>query len=286
MPRSLISRTTIRLVAALSLVSALPTPAAAQQVPARRMSAFMRAIQEEAPDSVAAYFPKRGEWTWVQTVRRDRWRVDGKRETPPILSAGTWRFPAAATVAAIDAGGPACESFYRASGEVGPLSGSLSGHMFLRDEQTWRRVGRNRFVPPGAPARSSVFVEWRREGGEWVVSSFGDDLLRDPRLLGTELSSAVRDSVPGQPLPPGPAHASRAAWFVGNKPIRMERFIYVKYGLPRKLADQEIVRVGRVGSIPVFAEAGFDQGTPEVIYVPSVPSEYQPYHGFGRLPCR
>ncbi|HEX8244638.1 MAG TPA: hypothetical protein VF541_14125 [Longimicrobium sp.] len=39
----------------------------------------------------------------------------------------------------------------------------------------WRRVRGNRFVPVGDPNSAGFFVEWRREGGRWVVSAFGDE---------------------------------------------------------------------------------------------------------------
>jgi len=47
----------------------------------------------------------------------------------------------------------------------------------------WRLVGGNRFVPPGAPASSRTFVEWRQEGNRWVISAFGDEWFQNPDQL-------------------------------------------------------------------------------------------------------
>jgi len=52
-------------------------------------------------------------------------------------------------------------------------------HQILTRGTGWRRVAGNRFVPPGAPASSPVFIEWRREGDTWVVSSIGDEAFTD-----------------------------------------------------------------------------------------------------------
>ena len=66
-----------------------------------------------------------------------------------------------------------------------------SGTVVLRPGR-WRRVGGNRFVPPGAPASSPIFVEWRREGDAWVVAAAGASL--GPLV---EMSTERFDGVPG-----------------------------------------------------------------------------------------
>jgi hypothetical protein len=51
----------------------------------------------------------------------------------------------------------------------------LFAHQVMMRGVEWRRVSGTRFVPPGETAASAIFVEWRREGSKWVVSSFGDE---------------------------------------------------------------------------------------------------------------
>lgn len=47
--------------------------------------------------------------------------------------------------------------------------------VITRTSLAWRLVGGSRFVPPGAPASSSTYVEWRREGSTWVIGALGDE---------------------------------------------------------------------------------------------------------------
>ncbi|HEX9939091.1 MAG TPA: hypothetical protein VGB15_18255 [Longimicrobium sp.] len=54
-------------------------------------------------------------------------------------------------------------------------------HQVLCRGVAWRPVSPTRFVPPGAGASSPTFVEWRREGGRWVIAAFGEETFaRDP----------------------------------------------------------------------------------------------------------
>jgi hypothetical protein len=141
-------------------------------------------------------------------------------------------------------------------------------------------VGGTRFVPPGEPARSPAYVEWRLEDGEWVVSSIGDEQIyqRPRRPMRNEVT---RDRRPG---PDDGVYAAGAEWYVMNEPIAFNGNRYVKYGLPRPLAAHEIERVGTLGGVAVYAEAASERM--EVLYVAVGPGSYQPYQGSGSHRCR
>lgn len=96
--------------------------------------------------------------------------------SPGRTSVGTWRFTAADVPRAGDPGGPLSGVF--AILVEGQPVGRLA-HQVLHRGTAWRRVHGTRFVPPGAPASSAVFVEWRREGNAWVVSAVGDEAFLD-----------------------------------------------------------------------------------------------------------
>jgi hypothetical protein len=251
-------------------------PAAAQPGVEARMRAFTDAMADGQIDSVAAFFPRRGAWTWVLTTH------DGARGD----RVGVWRFDAEQTHRAIDDGGPVCDSFslqfeMRA---IGPLSEQMMG-----SSRPWRRVRGNRFVPRGASAGSPAFVQWRREDGAWVVSAFGDERWTRPRLLGVERNEGRRDSVRAEPLtlpiPPGAPAAAGADWFVDNEPILFAGIRYIKYALPRTLAPGDVTRVGTLHGVGLYAETG-ETGSAEVLYVPVAPGfEFQPYNAFGSPPC-
>lgn len=154
-------------LAALLLAALWTVPGAAQALPpadeaslTARMHAFLTGIASVGKDSAAAFFPRSGDFTWVETTHyADRDVV------------GTWRFPAADFRAA-----------YRnllndmLTGHVeGNRVGSFSHQLRFRGSP-WRRApGGNRFVPADAPDSSPIFVQWRREDGRWVVSVIGDE---------------------------------------------------------------------------------------------------------------
>ena len=238
-----------------------------------RMQAFLREIQEAPNTGLAAFFPRRGDWTWVQTLRDER----GGRRT------GIWRFPGKETLRAIGEGGPVCDSFNSSGGEVGPVEWRLGMQALMRGGP-WRRVRGNRFVPAGASARSPVFVEWRREDGRWVVSAFGDEDLYLPPLLGRDAGEIVPDTL--TPLA-SPRYAANAGWYIGHQPIVLTGWRYVKDHPPYRLSAEDAARLRRVGvleGVIVYAEPA--EGIPEMLWVPVSPGEFQPYTGFGAPPCR
>lgn len=170
MPACSISR-----LAFLGLVVAtlarLPDPSAAQATNAARAdsavtlddraSAFLRTVGRQNADSIAVFFPRTGDWTYVHTAHHG----DEPRE-------GVRRFRGPEALAAIRLRGPLWASF-EIQVESQPIG--LFAHQVLHRGTAWRRVRGNRFVPPDAPASSPIFVEWRREEGQWVVSAFGDE---------------------------------------------------------------------------------------------------------------
>ncbi len=239
------------------------------------MRAFIHAVAEEPRDSVTTYFPKRGDWTWVPAF------VYGNRRVPP----GAWRFRGPETLRVLSAGGPVCDSFAQYGGDYGPVEGSFVSRA-ASGKGRWRRVRGNRFVPPGASAGSPTFVEWRREDGRWVVSSFGDGYLYlGPRLLGRELNEGTRDR-PGRPVvPAGTGYAAGAEWYERNELITFEGMRYVKYGLPRPIGDGEVERIGSLGRVALFAEAGMGEQQGVILYIPVSAGQYQPYYPAGGSAC-
>jgi hypothetical protein len=266
------TRISLRIATLLALAA---VPAAAQARDAG-LDARMRAFAESAPDapndSVAAFFPRRGDWTWVQAWQRE----DGGIEP----GAGVWRFSGAETPRAIGAGGPVCDSF-ESPGGAGPFEGRL-GMQTRMHRGPWRRVRGTRFVPPGEPASSPVFVEWRREDGAWVVSSFGDvGIRRGPRLLGRVAGPLTRDTTL---LPEDAAFvpADQHVIVLGGRR-------YAKSGTPRALdaaARARMVRIGLLGRVSVFTERGADPEMPYAVYLLTTPGLFQAYDTELPRPCQ
>ncbi|HYW14182.1 MAG TPA: hypothetical protein VE871_19610 [Longimicrobium sp.] len=273
-------RTSLLRLAAVASLAALPAIAqdrpAAMPTLAARMDAFLLQSPWEPADSVAAFFPRRGDWTWVQT-----WRANGR-----TAGGGTWRFSAAETARAIGAGGAACRSFQGSGGEIGPVLGLLAAHAQAHPAG-WRRVAGSRFVPPGASGGSPVFVEWRREDGRWVVAGFGDAQERVPRVLGVEAGTVARDT---SLVPEGAAYAAGMDWYETGEPVTLGGLHYVKYALPRVFPESDrrhLERIGVAGRVSVYMEAAAApaEAVPEVLYLPVAPGEFQAYTGFGNVPC-
>jgi hypothetical protein len=243
-----------------------------------RMRTLADSMREYGPnESFAAFFPRRGSWTWMPTVRK---APDGDRT-------GSWHFLASQTVEALSSTGPLCPSFFRGGGEVGTTPTTNAG--WLSDEKRgWRRVGR-RFVPRGEPASSPTFVEWRREDGEWVIAAFGDeDTWFPPQPPPND--PLVRRSAAGPlltlPLPADGRYAGSAPWFLSHERIRLDGSMRVKYGLPRRLENGDVTRIGWIEGVPVYTEPD-DAAAATVIYV-AVDAEgtFQPYYPASNYYCR
>ncbi|HEX2080244.1 MAG TPA: hypothetical protein VHG08_21255 [Longimicrobium sp.] len=239
-----------------------------------RMQAFLTALGEHPRDSLVSFLPRRGEWTWVVTTHT----LTGDR-------IGLWRFGKDDLLPAIEETGPLCDSFSW-GGDV-MLTGTLMSHV-IRNRGPWRRVPGNRFVPPGASVRAPVFVEWRREDGQWVFSAYGDERRRGPRLLGHSANEVVRDAGPRSPPPAEETadarYAAGAPWYEHNGPLVVDGVSLDRYGAPRPLSPGELVRFGTVHGVPAYVEPG-STGTPGVVYVPVSHGVYQPYQAMAGTGC-
>jgi hypothetical protein len=273
-----------------ALAIAAPGPAEAQTAPPelrRRMDAFVTALAAQEPmEKIAGFFPRQAQWELVQTPHR----------VAPGAAVGRHRFAPGQTLAAISEGGPVCDSFGGVVGDVGAYEGTLvmqaaraDGRWSFsgRGEGRWRYAGHGRFVPPGARRDWHVYVQWTREHGTWVIERIGEEYWYQPRTIGDRAWPRVtRDTAAGRELPMERRYGSRAGWFVQSGPITLGEHHYVKYGLPRTLAEGDVIRFGSVGVVPVFVEPAANRRTPEVVYVLAGPNLYQPYQGFGHSICR
>jgi hypothetical protein len=264
------SRESVLLAVWLVLAASPVRAQAPDEALATRMRAFMQAAPEAPNDSVAAFFPRRGEWTWVHTRR--------PFDAPGPPRVGTWRFRGGAeTLRAIGAGGPVCESFDQPAG-IGPYEGRL-GMQTVMQRGPWRRVRGTRFVPAGESAASPVFVEWRREDGAWVVSAFGDVDVYFPRMLGRRVPAAWRDTTGVLE----DAAFAPADWYV----ITVNGLHYNRYGNPRPLDRARLVRIGLYQGVSIFAERQEDPEWPYIVYLPTAPGQVQGYQApHGRYVCQ
>jgi hypothetical protein len=258
---------------ALAIAAAAPPSAAGQEagarVPQARMNAFVRAIGVYPRDTLLAFFPRRGTWTWMLTTRR------GDDATP-----GLWRFGPADLVRAIDHPGPLCETFSR-GGDAMPFQ-SLR-YQGRGEPHPWLRVGAFHFVPPGASSGSATFVRWRREDGRWVIDAIGGEVAARTRLLGRALTEVVRDL--GGPPPADEGYAAGAAWYESNLPLVVGDERLDKYGLPRGIPADLLLRYGFVDGVAAYAEAGTEREKPSVLYVPVSTGMYQPYQFMTSTGC-
>ena len=256
----------LRLVLACAVLAAAAPPSAAGQrsesVDAR-MTAFVRALHRHPPDSLAAFFPRQGTWTWVKTTR-----YGGRADV-----VGRWVFRGADLPEAAEPGGPLCHSL-SFGGDV--MLPSALIHAGGDEGRPWRRVSRTRFVPAGAPASSRVHVDWRREDGRWVVAALGEERTGRPRLLGVPRTMVTRLPRTPFPMTSDEGFADRAPWFVEGRLLHFAGRLLEKYGLPRPIETELLDRVGVIDGIPVYAETGVP-GIPEVVYLPVAAGGFQPY---------
>jgi hypothetical protein len=72
-------------------------------------------------------------------------------------------------------------------------------------------------------------------------------------------------------------YAASAIWYINNEAIVVSGQKYVKYGLPRILGVQEVVKTSTFDNIGVYVEAG-TKSIADVIYIPVRKGcEFQPY---------
>ena len=221
-----------------------------------RMKAWLDMLRGDSRDSLASFLPARGEVTWVlTTIYRDR-----------PTRVGRWRFSRAQVLEATE-DGPLAETL-----SFGGLYSDGLGNRVMREEGGWRRVSRTRFVPPGDPAGSPWFVEWRLEDGRWVLSQVGDQRHGRVQLLGIETGGVMPDPHTGEqfslPMPAHTRYAESARWFVDNESIVVAGRRIVKYGMPRRILEWHLLeRYGSLEGVPVYVETGTGATVPEVVYV-------------------
>lgn len=272
----------LRPIAFATLLMAATAPAAAQQYSVetpgsqpgwtleRTMSAFLLHANEPR-----GFFPTRGDWAWVVTTHYT--------DRPDHV--GIQRFRAEDADRAIAPGGPLCPTFNRQVVDPSSITGSPRNG-------PWRRVG-TRFVPPGRGAGSPVFVEWRREDGRWVVSSFGEEEVYYPpsEAPGTVHRVGVRAGPRGEalrlPLADSVRVAGGAEWFERKQPIVVAGYRLVMYGLPRTLGDGDVVRWGIFDGIPIYVEPmNLKSRAPDAVYLPiDRAGMFQPYQNTAENPC-
>lgn len=81
-------------------------------------------------------------------------------------------------------------------------------------------------------------------------------------------------------------YAATRSWYRENEPIDYDprNVCYAKYGLPRSLQADRLVRMGAWRGVPVFEDVGTG-GLPEVVYVPVAPGcSFHPYQYFPTMP--
>jgi hypothetical protein len=237
------------------------------------MAELVWSLPEDGPtDTTRRFFPTTGDWSYTHTVHEAGGGTRIQR----------WIFPAAQTSllfgfdkdVEVD---PVWDSFQ--ADQHGQIDGLLISAVAASWRRRWRLVGRNRFVPPGAPASSPVFVEWRREPGRWVIAAFGDERYCSPRLLGYEPGDVV--PVRRLPEPAQPAFAANERWYTDGALVRFGEQRYARYGQPREIQPGDLEPVGWKGDVRVYVEKG-QARLSLVLYVPTAPGVYQPYQAFGR----
>lgn len=171
-----------RATAVLLALLACAAPAGAQPKPGLAsspgaeleagMKRFMVAVRSERPDSIAAFLPRAGGLTWVHTLHET-----GRKRV------GLWRFPAVELPRALRDRRALAPSFtLLVEGQpIGLFRHETMTRAAFARQKGWRRVG-TRFVPAGEPPTAALFVEWRREGGRWVVARYGDERFHTAKL--------------------------------------------------------------------------------------------------------
>jgi hypothetical protein len=132
------------------------------------METFLASFDSINAADFAEFFPRTGHAVY----RHTRHTVRGSEVVVRT-------FPAAEIPAALQYSRPLWASF-QFQFEEQPV-GLLTQQVMLRTGR-WGRVGEFRFVPPGADADSPTYVEWRREGQNWVISEYGDETFVDVPL--------------------------------------------------------------------------------------------------------
>jgi hypothetical protein len=247
-----------------------------RSVPGRSLDRTMHAFLADLEDA-RGYFPTRGEWTWVLAAQR----ADGG------WTRGIQRFPAAQTDSAMAPGGPVCDAFHSGDFVAG---GTLIG-IGMDHAGPWRRVGPRRFAAPGQPA---VFVEWRREDGRWVVSSFGGVRAYVPPVIpppDEAMAAPDRGEPLHLPLPTDGHYAASEEWYHRLEPIVVAGTRLTANGPGGRLVPEDAAQLvlwGTYRGVPVYVEKTSppNDRRPSVIYL-AVDAEgtFQPYANMSGNGC-
>lgn len=82
-------------------------------------------------------------------------------------------------------------------------------------------------------------------------------------------------------------YAATREWYVNNETIDYDprNVCYMKYGLPRYMARESLVRMGEWRGVPVFRERSDEWDIPGLVFVPVYPGcSFQPYQFDARGP--
>jgi hypothetical protein len=231
----------------------------------------MRAFTQNFDDHATDYFPRRGTWDYVSRTRDHTGRAHD----------GIYRIPAAQTDSAMN--GPLCAQFRYADAV---LVGSLVEYAVLR-ETHWQRVSPTRFEPREPDNGATVFVDWRKEDGRWVIATIGslnDYVPSAPRPVPSPDTLVGR--YPRLPFPADGRFAGETDWFRENQGIVIRDHRYTKYGQPRELRERDVVYYATYEGVPVYAEPSAlgPWRAPIIVYLPvDRTGSFQPYEG--RFPC-
>jgi hypothetical protein len=270
---------------AVALLLAYPLPATAQRRDQATLHAttraFLRAVEVDSIEAVRSFFPRRGDWTWIQTEHGPGYPT----------RVGIWRFPPEHTLPALRGAAPLCESFRQAAGDFGPVAGTLA-YVLAEHGTAWRHVRGTRFAPQASSRLRYTYARWKREDGRWVIATLADEVFlhRDPAarpVLGRPLVPVSRREASlsrAGVFTATEGYAAGESWYEQHHPIEFEGLRYFLYGRVRPIADHELARVGSLGRIGLYREAG-TTGTPEHLYLPVRPGEYVPFQTFGPHPC-
>lgn len=129
--------------------------------------------------------------------------------------------------------------------------------------------------PPAEAQREAARVDTSRvcvlEQGELVTALVELQPTGDTTVGGRPFGEVYADT--GQ-------YAATHEWYVNNETIDYDprNVCYVKYGLPRYVASDSLVRLGTWRGVSVFRERSEDPQIPAVIWVPVRPGcSFQPY---------
>ncbi|HYR08308.1 MAG TPA: hypothetical protein VEQ60_11085 [Longimicrobium sp.] len=138
--------------------------------------------------------------------------------------------------------------------------------------------------PAPAPVPAAPVAEPQRTAAR--VDTFKVCILHRGKLIDArvELQPTGDTTVGGRPFSEVYGDTGQYAltreWYVNNETIDYdpESICFMKYGLPRLMERDSLVRLGEWRGVPVFRESSDDPRSPMVVYVPvRAGCEFHPY---------